>query len=342
MSGHAHTAAEAALGIAARNALRAPSIFNTQPWRWQISGPEAVLLAEPGRRLTVTDPDGRLLLVSLGAALHHAVVTVAAEGWTPVVSRQPALAGSGFSAPSEPDGSAAQVARLRLGPYAPTDPEAQRLAAAIARRRTDRRAFLDRPVPAEVMTRLRRAVEARGCYLHEVRPEQVPSLAAAVSRAAAEQQADPAYRVELDNWTHRSADTGDGVPAATVVDPAPRAVPMREFLLPGEEPGLRDTGHVDGAAYLVLFGADDDPAGWLRGGEALSALLLTAEAAGLAASPFSEAMEMEWPRRLLTDLLDGVGTPYLVVRVGYADPGAGPPPAAPRRSAGEVVDYGDR
>jgi hypothetical protein len=191
------------------------------------------------------------------------------------------------------------------------------------------------------MTQLRRAVEAQSCYLHEVRPEQVPSLAAVVSRAAAEERADPAYRDERDRWTHRPADAGDGVPAATVVDTAPRRVPVRDFV-PGEEPGLRTTGHDAGAAYLVLFGADDDPAGWLRGGEALSALLLTAEAAGLSASPFSEATEVEWPRRLLTDLLGGVGTPYLVVRVGYADPAAGPPPEAPRRPAAEVVDYRDQ
>jgi nitroreductase len=326
MTGHAHSAAEAALGIAARNALRAPSIFNTQPWRWRISGATADLVADRDRKLDTTDPDGRLLLLSLGAALHHAAVTVAAEGWTPVVSR--------FPDPAEPD----LVARIRLGAYAPTDAAARRLAAAIARRRTDRRGFGDRPVPQETLSNLRRAVEAQGSYLHVVRGEQVPALAAAISRAAADESDDPAYRAELDRWTHRPAASGDGVPVSTAVDTAPRRVPIRDFA-PGGRPGAATAGHDDAAAYVLLFGAADDPAGWLRGGEALSALLLGAAADGLAASPFSEAMETPWPRRLLTDLLGGVGTPYLVVRLGYADPAAGPAPVAPRRAAAEVIDY---
>jgi nitroreductase len=323
MTSHPHTAAEAALGIAARNALRAPSIFNTQPWQWRINGHQADLRADRGRALEVTDPEGRLLLLSLGAALHHAVVTVAAEGWTPVVTRRP-----------DPE----VVARIRLGGYAPADPHARRLAAAIARRRTDRRSFGDRPVPEAVLMQLRRAVEAQGSYLHVVRPEQVPALAAAVSRAAAEEHADPAYLDELDRWTHRPDRAGDGVPAATAVDDAPRRVPMRDFT-PHGQPALATAGHDAGAAYVILFGGSDDPDGWLRGGEALSALLLTAEAEELAASPSSEAMETAWPRQLLTELLGGVGTPYLVVRLGYPDPAAGPATAAPRRDAAEVIDY---
>jgi len=329
MTGQAHSAAEAALGIAARNALRAPSIFNTQPWRWRIDGSTADLVADRDRALDATDPDGRLLLLSLGAALHHCAVTVAAEGWTPVVSR--------FPDPAEPD----LVARIRLGAYAPTDPEAIRLAAAIDRRHTDRRAFGARPVPPETLAGLRKTVEAQGAYLHEVRREQVPELAAAISRAAAEESDDTAYRAELAQWTNRPASSGDGVPAATAADTGPRRVPIRDFA-PGGEPGAATSAHDAAAVYVVLFGADDDPAGWLRGGEALSALLLAATADGLAASPFSEAMERPWPRQLLTGLLGGVGTPYLVVRLGYPDPAAGSPPAAPRRAAAEVIDYRER
>lgn len=325
MTSHPHTAAEAALGIAARNALRAPSIFNTQPWQWRINGHQADLRADRGRALEVTDPEGRLLLLSLGAALHHAVVTVAAEGWTPVVTRRP-----------DPE----VVARIRLGGYAPADPQARRLAAAIARRRTDRRSFGDRPVPEAVLMQLRRAVEAQGSYLHVVRPEQVPALAAAVSRAAAEEHADPAYLDELDRWTHRPDRAGDGVPAATAVDDAPRRVPMRDFT-PHGQPALATAGHDAGAAYVILFGGSDDPDGWLRGGEALSALLLGATAEGLSTSVFSEAVETNWPRQLLSELLGGVGVPYLVVRLGYVDADT-PPPAAPRRDAAEVVGFEER
>jgi len=328
MSGHAHTAAQAALGIAARRSMRAPSVFNTQPWRWQIAGDVATLHVAEDRRLDVTDPDGRLLMLSCGAALHHATVTIAAEGWTPVVQRFPDPADPGL------------LARVRLGAYAPTDTEMLRLAAAIEQRRSDRRAFGDRPVSDELLTRLRRAVEAQGSYLHVVRGEQVPNLAAAMAKAAAVERDDPAYAAERDLWTHRPAAAGDGVPPETAVRAAPRRVPVREFVA-GDDAGLTAGGHDSGAVYTVLFGASGEPDGLLRGGEALSALLLGATAEGLSTSVFSEAVETNWPRQLLSELLGGVGVPYLVVRLGYVDADT-PPPAAPRRDAAEVVGFEER
>ena len=63
--------AQAALAAAAQFAGLAPSIHNTQPWRWRLVGPVLELRAERQRQLGVTDPSGHLLLISCGAALHH-------------------------------------------------------------------------------------------------------------------------------------------------------------------------------------------------------------------------------------------------------------------------------
>jgi hypothetical protein len=49
--------AAAVLDAAARTSLFAPSVFNTQPWRWRITGDSMELYADPARRLDVTDPD---------------------------------------------------------------------------------------------------------------------------------------------------------------------------------------------------------------------------------------------------------------------------------------------
>ncbi|GGL19282.1 Acg family FMN-binding oxidoreductase [Mangrovihabitans endophyticus] len=341
MTGHPRTAAEALLGVAARQSLRAPSVLNTQPWRWMIRGDTADLCAAPDRHPQVTDPDGRLLMLALGAALHHAEVTVRSSGWRTAVDRFPEAIAAQAAATqaAEPD---EPVARLRIAGFTPADPRARELAAAIVRRRTDRRAFDGRPVPGRVLTALRRSVEARGCHLYEVAADEVPLLAAVTARAAAEQRANVAYRAELDRWTHRPAQAGDGVPATTAVRQSPRRVPVRDFT-PGGVPGLEPgPGHDAGAAYVVLFGADDDPASWLRAGEALSELLLSATAAGLSTAPLSEAVEVAWPRRVLSGLLSGAGHPYLVVRMGHVGPGAAPLPSAPRRSATEVIDYAER
>ncbi|MEH0844012.1 nitroreductase family protein [Micromonospora sp. CPCC 205711] len=312
------------LEAAARLSLYAPSVFNTQPWRWRITGELLELRADPTRQLASTDPDGRLLALSCGAVLHHARVALAGAGWAVDVARLPD--------PAEPT----LLARLRATGPGVLDLAAARLTDAIPRRRTDRRAYGDRPVPAELLARLREAVEAEGGHLHVVRPDQMPMLAVSTARAADAELADPAYREELHRWTHRPETSGDGVPASTAVRPAPRRVPVRDYA-PGGAGGLAAGADFDrGAAYVILFGDRDDPAGWLRGGEALSALLLTATAEGLATAPISDTIELAWPRRMMRELLCGVGEPYLVVRVGWGPPAG--VPAAPRRSAGEVIE----
>ncbi len=75
MNAHQSTATVStgpALRFAAINAAQAPSIFNTQPWRWQIGPARLALHADRTRQLRIADPEGRLLAISCGAALHHA------------------------------------------------------------------------------------------------------------------------------------------------------------------------------------------------------------------------------------------------------------------------------
>jgi hypothetical protein len=319
------TGATGVLVQAARASLHAPSVFNTQPWRWRISGDTMELYADRTRALSSTDPGGRLLLISCGAALHHARVALAAAGRAVTVDRLPDEA--------RPE----LLARLRLGAQVPADPEAVMTAGALKRRRSDRRAFADRPVSDEALTRFRRFVEHEGAYLHVVRADQVPMLAIATEVAANAEIDDPRYRKELKEWTSRPAWTGDGVPPATAVEPSLRRVPVRDFVS-GGRPGLQPGADVDkGARYVIVFGRGDEPIDLLRGGEALSALLLKATAEGLATAPLSDAVEVEWPRHLLRGLLEDLGEPYIAVRLGYRG-SAEPLPPAPRRDAADAID----
>jgi nitroreductase len=327
-SGSTRSRTAQVLQEAARQSMHAPSVFNTQPWRWRVDADSLELRADPARQLATTDPEGRLLMLSCGAALHHARVALAAGGWHAVVDRMPD--------PGEPG----LLARIRLGHRAGPDPQSQKLCEAIIRRRTDRRAFSERTVPEGMLAGLRGVVEAEGAYLHVVRREQMPMLATSTARAATDELDDPAYRAELEAWTHRPEDGGDGVPAATAVQQTPRRVPVRNYT-PGGTAGLSPGEGFDlGAAFVVLFGTADEATSWLRGGEALSALLLTATSEGLATAPLSDTIELEWPRRLLRDLLADVGEPYLVVRLGYSDTTEALPPA-PRRDARDVIELGE-
>src|SRR4051812_29524525 len=84
-----HDDAPAALVHAAATAGHAPSIHNTQPWRWHVRPGVLDLYAVRDRQLAVTDPEGRLLTISCGTALHHATVALAATGWAATVTRLP-------------------------------------------------------------------------------------------------------------------------------------------------------------------------------------------------------------------------------------------------------------
>ncbi|MDW5325949.1 Acg family FMN-binding oxidoreductase [Plantactinospora sp. KLBMP9567] len=321
--------ARAAFGAAAAYALLAPSVFNTQPWRWRI-GPGAVLTlrADRSRQVHSVDASRRLLLVSCGAALHHARLALAAAGYRTEVVRSPDGA--------DPD----VLARITVTGRQDVDPERSRQYAAGQRRRTDRRAFGDRSVAEPTLRRLREVVEAEGAHLHLVRDDQMPMLAVATANAAAVELEDPAYRAELRRWTNRPPESRDGVPAASAVRPGLRRVPIREHAL-GGTPGLEVGDGMDrGAAYAILFGTGDAPADLLTGGEALSALLLTAVAEGLATAPLSDPIELDWPRWLMRNLLADIGEPYVVVRLGFA---ADPTPLPPvlRREPADVIGYAD-
>jgi hypothetical protein len=306
------------------SARHAPSIFNTQPWSWRISGSAVELNAEPGRQVGSIDPDGRLLLLSCGAALHHARIALSAAGWSATVDRLPD--------PERPR----LLARLTLDRPTPPDPETVRMAAVIPRRHTDRRSFADRAVSDRELSKLRRFVECEGAHLHTVRREQVARLAFAADAAGQAELENPEYRADLQKWTGRPAQAGDGVSPATAVRPGPRRVPLRDYF--PASPAELDPGatHDEGAAYVVLFGTGDRPLDLLRGGEALSALLLLAAADGLSASPLSDAVELEWPRQLIRHLLAGLSEPYLIVRLGYRT-SSDSAPAAPRRDLRDIV-----
>jgi nitroreductase len=312
------------LTAAAQAALRAPSIFNTQPWQWRVDANSLELYAERDRQLTTTDPAGRLLLLSCGASLHHARVALAVAGWGVVVDR--------FPDEHRPD----LLARIRLDEPVAASAGDRGLYAAITARRTDRRPFGDQLVTDEQMQALVSAAQREGARLHDVRPNQMPMLAVAVATAEATEMNDDAYRSELMRWTNRPQWSSDGVPQATGVAHAARRVPVRDFVSAPNEGMAVEPGGDHGARYIIVYGPGNEPRDWLRAGEAVSAVLLTAVSLGLGVAPISDVIEVEHPRSLVRRLLPGPGHPYLVVRCGHSvDPT--PIAEAPRRDATDAV-----
>ena len=94
---------------------------------------------------------------------------------------------------------------------------------------------------------------------------------------------------------------------------------------------------------LVLCGESDDTTAWLRTGEALSALWLTATAEGLAVVPLSQVIEVEETRHELhNSVLGGLSVPHLIVRIGWQSIGRRELERTPRRPLSEVLLNGLR
>jgi hypothetical protein len=74
---------------AAARAMLAPSIHNTQPWRFVVTPDGLEVHADWSRRLRTVDPRGRQLLLSCGCAVFNAQVAMEAAGWVTEVEHFP-------------------------------------------------------------------------------------------------------------------------------------------------------------------------------------------------------------------------------------------------------------
>jgi nitroreductase len=307
-------------------ALTAPSIHNSQPWRWRIGHDHVEMHADRDRHLTATDPDCRDLVISCGAALQHLHVALAGLGVAADTTRMP-----------DPD-NCDHLATVRPRPGRP-DPADAALFAALARRRTDRRHYCDLPIPESTLTALTTAAESRGAILHPVvDPATRRRLVAVLEDAAAEQAGIPGYLAELMIWTHRYPGAHDGVPATVV--PVPGGQPVERHLRrypAGRLPAQADP-RPDNGVLLVLCTRADDETSRLVAGEAVGAVLLTATRAGLASEPLSQALELAGMReRLRSEVLRVPEQPQLVVRVGRLPEGSAALPPTPRRPLTSVL-----
>lgn len=306
-------------------ATLAPSVHNTQPWRFVLRADGFDLRADRSRQLAVLDPGGRQLTLSCGAALAHAEVAARALGLD-------------CQAQLIPDDSDADLlARVRLPAGNDPSQEEVRKAEAILRRHTSRSAYLERALPAELLEELRHVVEGRGAMLREIRSEDdLIELEVLLSRADRAEERDPEYRAELRSWLH-PLESGDGIPTEAL-DRTRRgsSLRLRDFTLTSPE-GLReDSPPAEHPAVVVLSTERDTPEAWLQAGQALALLLLHAAQAGVQAQPLGQVTDLPSHRRQLALRLGLVGHPQLVLRLGYVEAHA----ATPRRAIDDVIDHG--
>jgi len=320
----ARTPAEPTIRRLVEIAARAPSVHNSQPWAWRATGNELELWADRDRQLVGSDPDGRNLLISCGAALHHALVAAEALGFAAGVSR--------FPDPDRPD----LLARIVLEPGT-APPDAATMVRTIEERCTDRRRFTSWPVPDERLLHLcsqATASGARAMPLSDISERFHTELL--INRAIDLQQRDGRVRREQDAWIEHGA--SDGLPAV-VVPSRHDLVPNRPSRFSGgrlDDEGVREVESSDG--LIVMYDARDDEAAWLTAGEGLSAIWLAATVDGLSIVPLSSLVEVSETRTAMQlDVLGGLAHPMLVARVGWQAISRSELPRTPRRPVDDIL-----
>jgi hypothetical protein len=303
-------------------ATRAPSVHNSQPWRFVVGPRRIAVHADPERQLRVADAPGRALLVSCGAAVMNLRVAAEHLGFHPRVRILPA--------PDDPT----HVATLDVDHRHSRGGRLADLHPAIAARRTNRYPFADRRVPQSVLAEVIEAVDLEHAVL------RVYDDAAEVDRVvglirAAELDATltlPAAASERADWVGRRRE-GEGIPADSL---GPRPVSIRaphRDLAPGADPERERVPFETTPTIAVLSTMHDQRADWVRAGMALERALLVLTRAGVSASFMNQPVELPDVRWLLRSPLTGVGQAQMVLRIGY-----GPPvPLTPRRPLTEVV-----
>ncbi|WP_239679131.1 Acg family FMN-binding oxidoreductase [Natronosporangium hydrolyticum] len=305
-------------------AVRAPSMHNSQPWRFRLGHDYIELRADPGRRSPATDPTGWAVRLAGGAALLNLRLAVAVAGVRPAVRLLPE--------PAEPE----LLAVVTLGAAGPPSPAEQRLAAAIWRRRSHREGFWPDSVPAEARSRLTAAAQHEGGWLELLIGTGPANAVAQLSQAADELLVrQPDYRAEFAAWGRPpGSEAADGVP----VRPAPpEAQPQDYFPARPYAGGAGGTAPADpGSQPLVaVLGTVGDTAGdQLVAGQALQRVLLTATDAQLVAALVSQPIEVPGIQEQLRLALGSSGTPQMLLRLGYGSPG----PVTGRRPAADVID----
>jgi Nitroreductase family len=302
-----------------RTATAAPSLHNSQPWLFRIEAPAIDVYADHNRHLPVIDPDGREQLISVGAAVFTLRLAIRRAGYRSDLLLLPA--------PEDPD----LVARVVVTGAETPNPASEALAEAIPHRHTNRWPFAHTPVPPEALEHLRDAARREGAVLTIASASSRDAIVELAHSADRWLRSRPGYRDELARWTGRPI-RHDGVPAWAVGPwDALEGIPVRDFAAFEPLPRPREPFEPY-PTILVLATAGDRRSDWVRAGQALQRVLLTATWQNLATTPISQPIEVPTLRRMLTDPSGGLSA-QMVLRVGYGRVTG----RTPRRPVAEVL-----
>ncbi|TDW21981.1 Acg family FMN-binding oxidoreductase [Kribbella kalugense] len=296
------------LDILLAAAVAAPSMHNTQPWRFEVDGQVIDVYLDGSRTLPAEDPTGRAMRIAAGAATFNLRCAAESLGYGTWFGLAPY--------PEEPD----LLARVVLEPAGARNESLCDLAEEIPHRHTDRNPTDATSVSEQLRVQLMQAAYAEGAELNWLEQDDVRAVLDLVLDTDLREIGDWHRRTERARWVGGERAT-DGIPSSAL---GPRAAsypsPVRDLATRPDD-HLRPIGKFEPhPALAVLSTSSDKPADQVAAGAALERVLLTATRAGLSASFLNQPLEFDDLRREVQSLTQQQGHAHMVIRFGHNHP----------------------
>ena len=208
-------------------AIAAPSMHNTQPWRFEVAGHVIDLFLDGSRTLPAEDPTGRAMRIAAGAATFNLRCAAAALGYGTWFGLAPY--------PEEPD----LLARIVVEPTSTPDEALRELAEQIPHRHTDRNPSDPTPLAEDIRVALMRAAYAEGAELTWLGEPEVHTVLDLVLDTDLREIGDWHRRAERAHWVGGDRTT-EGVPSSAL---GPRSTnypaAVRDLAHPADRPDAR-------------------------------------------------------------------------------------------------------
>lgn len=303
----------------------APSMHNTQPWRFEVVGHTVDMYLDRSRTLPVEDRTGRAMRIGIGAALFNLRVAAAHLGFDNWFGLNPD--------PDDPE----LMARMVLAPSVTAVPTLGPLYAEIARRHTDRAPASGVDVPDADRIELQQVAFAEGAELSWLPGDSLDNVLTLVVDADLRGVGDYRRTAERRHWIGGPR-TVDGVPHQAL---GPRSVSYPAVvrdLSAAPLDHLRPPARFELAPVLALLSTErDTPGDQLTAGMALQRVLLTAARHRLSASFLNQTLEYDDLRQRVQAVTGRTGNAHMLIRFLPAVHAGHHHEPTPRRPVADVV-----
>jgi len=275
-------------------AALAPSIHNTQPWRFEVRNKSILLYADESRRLSIADPQARQLHISCGAALDHLSLAFRYHELEPLVELFPITK------------NVQCIAQISIQGTCPCSILEKSLFNAMKDRHTTRAPFLPQRIDSEIAEELTNIISMNiNRFTGISDPELRNKVVKLVMQADRHLVDDENYQNELFSWIEsNSYKLNDGMP-------------LERLELPDMQTSTSsNSATIENTIMGLLSSQSDSTKDWVSTGQALSRMLLYAAVKGLSASFLNQPIDVPALRPQLANLVGIEGYPQMLILLG--------------------------